>query len=718
MRKISFNKIITFIIALVLLMCLPTKIISASNPVVLSVENQEVTDNTTFTVPVIASNVNDVIAVQFVVEYDASKLEVVSATSGQLVPSDMAPSINKNISGKIYFAWDTAATEMSGSGTILNIQFKAKQGVHGSALVQIIEDDDLIFADENYDTNNVETQSGTISIFKSLSISFDSNGGQGQMGGIDGLFDKNITLPVNTFTKKSCSFVGWHLVRNIDSAYYVEGRGFLSDETIESEGLEKTIISNGADINISYTDNNEYDFTCFAIWAFIKYGNVGDISWSYNSYVGSVIISGEGDMSNSYVPWSQYENNIKMVIIKEGVTSIGNSSFNRCANLTSVTIGSSVTSIGTYAFYKCSNLTSITIPDSVTSIGNYAFYDSGLTSITIPNSVTSIGNYAFYGCPSNLVLASYENEYLQQYCLNNGYTYLELTKISDKTMNGTLKSNGTVSLNLKVNIDDTVDLQEGAYALINGDKVLLADKLDSDTGKAIISTPGVPAKNLGDNITVRYYDGNDNPISKEINLSVKEYIDTLLSGYLNKKTKTFYKSLLNYSAYAQEYFDYDTDNLVNDSLDDTDKDVSSVSHDDLSSYAAIKGGYTEGISAYGQTLVLNNEVDYRIYFLLDGSHSIDEYTFKDNNFTLNKFKYSDTLYYVIIPKMAAPDLDKSHTVTVTLNNEGNLSVTSSVLTYAELILKKDNTSEQAIKLENLMKAMYKYSLAAKAVIGG
>ena len=81
------------------------------------------------------------------------------------------------------------------------------------------------------------------------------------------------------------------------------------------------------------------------------------------------------------------------------VTSIGDYAFYNRSGLTSVTIPDSVMSIGYNAFYGCSGLTSVTIPDSVTSISDWAFSGcSGLTSITIPDSVTSIGSTAFYGC--------------------------------------------------------------------------------------------------------------------------------------------------------------------------------------------------------------------------------------------------------------------------------------------------------------------------------
>ena len=93
--------------------------------------------------------------------------------------------------------------------------------------------------------------------------------------------------------------------------------------------------------------------------------------------------------------------NLTSVTIGNGVTSIGDEAFCDCDSLESVTIGNGVTKIGDDAFYGCTSLTSITIPDSVTKIGDYAFGScSSLTSITIPDSVTKIGDYAFRSCSS------------------------------------------------------------------------------------------------------------------------------------------------------------------------------------------------------------------------------------------------------------------------------------------------------------------------------
>ena len=122
-----------------------------------------------------------------------------------------------------------------------------------------------------------------------------------------------------------------------------------------------------------------------------------NLNASGNITIPATITNGENtytvtSIGNSAFSWCS---DLTSVVIPDGVTSIGNSAFSYCSGLTSVTIPDSVTSIGNGAFSWCSDLTSVTIPDIVTSIGNHAFFFTGLTSITIPDGVTSIGNSAF-----------------------------------------------------------------------------------------------------------------------------------------------------------------------------------------------------------------------------------------------------------------------------------------------------------------------------------
>ena len=161
-------------------------------------------------------------------------------------------------------------------------------------------------------------------------------------------------------------------------------------------------------------------------------GTCGDnLTWTLSDD-GLLTISGNGPMDNfdydeiDYyyfaLPWGESRRSIKSVVVKDGVTSIGDGAFYDCDALINVTIPNSVTSIGKDAFDGCKAMTSVTIPDSVTSIGLSAFYGcyaltsvnipssvtsisrwvfaycKGLTSVIIPDSVTSIEGYSFYGC--------------------------------------------------------------------------------------------------------------------------------------------------------------------------------------------------------------------------------------------------------------------------------------------------------------------------------
>ena len=92
-------------------------------------------------------------------------------------------------------------------------------------------------------------------------------------------------------------------------------------------------------------------------------------------------------------------NNLRSVIIPEGVEYIGKRAFTNSTELTSASLPESLVYIGESAFAVC-QLDSITIPPSVLVIGDRAFYSTALTSVRIPGSVAIIGDAAFSSCHS------------------------------------------------------------------------------------------------------------------------------------------------------------------------------------------------------------------------------------------------------------------------------------------------------------------------------
>ena len=86
-------------------------------------------------------------------------------------------------------------------------------------------------------------------------------------------------------------------------------------------------------------------------------------------------------------------NNLKEVILNEGLKRIGHGAFCFSTSLQSITIPSTVTEIGNNAFNRCSSLREVILNEGLQKIGEFAF--SGCTSLqtfTIPTLSTRLNN--------------------------------------------------------------------------------------------------------------------------------------------------------------------------------------------------------------------------------------------------------------------------------------------------------------------------------------
>lgn len=153
------------------------------------------------------------------------------------------------------------------------------------------------------------------------------------------------------------------------------------------------------------------------------FGENNCLHWEVSTGVLSgktLTISGTGVMPDfnfpegNLAPWWNYEalgmltsfgnfkleGELKKVVIKDGVTNVGDYALFCLPAATQVTLPDSVTRIGRYGIAMCSKLTGMSIPKGVTEIGDFGLAGDGLTAVTLPDGLQSLGRGAFDTCTS------------------------------------------------------------------------------------------------------------------------------------------------------------------------------------------------------------------------------------------------------------------------------------------------------------------------------
>ena len=131
-------------------------------------------------------------------------------------------------------------------------------------------------------------------------------------------------------------------------------------------------------------------------------------------------VEGMDEITDYYYP-PDYHKPTTMIIVSEGVTTIGENAFVgtdvytvklpksvksigagafAASNICKIKLPKNVTKIAEETFLNCTYLRAIKLDKNIVSIGKKSFQGSGIVSITIPEGVTVISEDAFGGCPN------------------------------------------------------------------------------------------------------------------------------------------------------------------------------------------------------------------------------------------------------------------------------------------------------------------------------
>lgn len=244
----------------------------------------------------------------------------------------------------------------------------------------------------------------------------------------------------------------------------------------------------------------------FPVAAATDGAQVGTWKWSFDSSTATLTISGtgtvEGYPSGSTEGYMKYVEDVRHLVIDEGITEIGQDSFaktlyylesiriadsvenigkNAFANnfrVTQIHLGKGIKTIGEAAFTTSEKVETLVLPAGVQSIGVEAFSLCGMKELVIPEGVTVIEGSAFRACGN-----------LTRVYIPAGVTQIKYAAFRDCDKLTDVYFGGTEAQWKAVDIDQTMDGKGGSNSALLNAKMHYSHTHAWDEGN-VITAPG------------------------------------------------------------------------------------------------------------------------------------------------------------------------------------------------------------------------------------
>ena len=270
---------------------------------------------------------------------------------------------------------------------------------------------------------------------------------------------------------------------------------------------------------------------------------------------------------------------------------------------------------------------------------------------------------------------------------------------------------------------------EEAYVTLTNEstgeiRTLLVKDADIVERKGYKFSLPLAAKEAGDTVSAKVYDGGNNAISiigktsgnvygeNGVQYSLMEYFTWLQEKGSDDKEKAVGAAAKDYCIAAMIYFNYHAEGLsVSGAVDE-------VTSETLKDYVAGRSGtLPAGVSIKGISAMLESDNTFRLYYGFKGVTPAD-FRFMIDGKSAELTRRPDGMYYLALTEgVYSNKLQNTHTYSITYgtdapNDSNTYTITASVLTYARTCANKSSKAES-----DLGKALYLYNKAAVDAFG-
>lgn len=270
---------------------------------------------------------------------------------------------------------------------------------------------------------------------------------------------------------------------------------------------------------------------------------------------------------------------------------------------------------------------------------------------------------------------------------------------------------GTLKVQVKTTLDEElIDSEDVRMQVTKADGTTKSISLSEamlSRGSYIFSVD-VAAKEMADEITLALCYKNS-VLDSQV-YSVKAYAESILDGLYNDVTKKLAQALLNYGTCAQQYFDYNIQNLANPDLN-AKVAFSGVSADNLKKYRKPMQKHEDIATLTTTNLVLESETTLKMHFAMAEDSSVSDFYFQDGNGKLVDVVNENQACHVVFTNIKAHQLGDDFVVNITTKTDESItySYSYSALSYCYVALSYEGAS---VELKNLAKSLYLYNQAA------